>query len=70
MHSSNQCEDSQANRLFDRRGSISKVDVVTIEAEDMLASRVFTGEVLDDEQFSTSCLSYVYDTTTWHALAC
>ena len=45
----------QANRLVDRGGKISKVDVVTIEAEDILASRVFTGEVPDDEQSSTSC---------------
>jgi hypothetical protein len=45
----------QANRLFDRGGRISKVDVVTIEAEDILASRVFTQEVPDDEPSSTSC---------------
>ena len=45
----------QANRLFDRGGKISKVDVVTIEAEDILASRVFTEEAPDDEQSSTSC---------------
>lgn len=44
----------QANRLIDRGGRISKVDVVTIEAEDILASRVFTEEVPNDEQSSTS----------------
>jgi probable Rubsico expression protein CbbX len=44
----------QANRLIDRGGKISKVDVVTIEAEDILASRVFTEEVPNDEKSSTS----------------
>jgi probable Rubsico expression protein CbbX len=44
----------QANRLVDRGGRISKVDVVTIEAEDILASRVFSEEVPDDEQSSPS----------------
>ena len=43
----------QANRLFDRGGKISKVDVVTIEAEDILASRVFTEEISDDDLSST-----------------
>jgi probable Rubsico expression protein CbbX len=32
----------QANRLFAKGGKVSKADLVTIEAEDILASRVFT----------------------------
>lgn len=32
----------QANRLFARGGKISRIDLMTIEAEDILASRVFT----------------------------
>ncbi len=39
----------QANRLFARGGSISKTDLMTIEAEDILASRVFSENTLDDE---------------------
>ena len=36
----------QANRLFSRLGSsVSKLDLMTIEAEDITASRVFQGEV-------------------------
>ena len=36
----------QANRLFSRMGSsVSKLDLMTIEAEDITASRVFQGEV-------------------------
>jgi hypothetical protein len=36
----------QANRLFKRMGSrLSKLDLMTIEAEDITASRVFHGEV-------------------------
>jgi probable Rubsico expression protein CbbX len=35
----------QANRLFARRGSpLGKIDLMTIEAEDILASRVFRGD--------------------------
>lgn len=34
----------QANRLFARGGRISKIDLMTIEAEDILASRVFSEE--------------------------
>ncbi len=34
----------QANRLFARGGRVSKVDLMTIEAEDILASRVFNEE--------------------------
>jgi len=37
----------QANRLFAKGGRISKVDLMTIEAEDVLASRVFTEEMAD-----------------------
>jgi probable Rubsico expression protein CbbX len=36
----------QANRLFNRMGSpLTKLDLITIEAEDITASRVFQGEV-------------------------
>ena len=36
----------QANRLFSRLGSpLTKLDLMTIEAEDIKASRVFDGEV-------------------------
>jgi hypothetical protein len=36
----------QANRLFNRMGSrLTKHDLITIEAEDITASRVFQGEV-------------------------
>ena len=35
----------QANRLFAKEGRISKADLVTIEAEDILASRVFSEEM-------------------------
>jgi probable Rubsico expression protein CbbX len=40
----------QANRLVAKGGIISKVDLMTIEAEDILASRVFTENMPDDEQ--------------------
>jgi probable Rubsico expression protein CbbX len=40
----------QANRLFAKGGRISKTDLMTIEAEDILASRVFTEDIPDDEQ--------------------
>jgi probable Rubsico expression protein CbbX len=43
------CRLRQANRLFAKGGRISKADLVTIEAEDILASRVF-GEGRPDEQ--------------------
>ncbi len=39
----------QANRLFAKGGRISKVDLMTIEAEDILASRVFTEDLPEDE---------------------
>jgi len=38
----------QANRLFAKGGRISKTDLVTIEAEDILASRVFNEEMPQD----------------------
>jgi probable Rubsico expression protein CbbX len=38
----------QANRLFAKGGMISKIDLMTIEAEDILASRVFTEEAPGD----------------------
>lgn len=37
----------QANRLFAKGGKVSKADLVTIEAEDILASRVFTEDIPD-----------------------
>ncbi len=42
----------QANRLFAKGGRISKINLMTIEAEDILASRVFSEEMPDDEQQS------------------
>lgn len=39
----------QANRLFAKGGRISKVDLMTIEAEDILASRVFSEDLPEDE---------------------
>jgi len=38
----------QANRLFAKGGRISKTDLMTIEAEDILASRVFNEEMPQD----------------------
>ncbi len=38
----------QANRLFAKGGRISKIDLMTIEAEDILASRVFNEEAPGD----------------------
>lgn len=40
----------QANRLFAKGGRVSKTDLMTIEAEDILASRVFSEEMPDAEQ--------------------
>jgi probable Rubsico expression protein CbbX len=37
----------QANRLFTTSGSLTKADLVTIEAQDILASRIFTKGQLD-----------------------
>jgi len=42
----------QANRLFAKGGRISKINLMTIEAEDILVSRVFSEEMPDDEQQS------------------
>jgi len=42
----------QANRLVAKGGRISKTDLMTIEAEDILVSRIFTEYVPDDEQQS------------------
>src|SRR6266699_223760 len=42
----------QANRLFAKGGRISKINLMTIEAEDILASRVFSEELPDEEQQS------------------
>lgn len=39
----------QANRLFIKGGRISKVDLMTIEAEDILASRVFDEDLPEEE---------------------
>jgi probable Rubsico expression protein CbbX len=48
------CRLRQANRLFAKGGRISKVDLVTIEAEDSLASRVFREGRPDEQQQSPS----------------
>jgi hypothetical protein len=40
----------QANRLVAKGVIISKMDLMTIEAEDILASRVFAEDMPDDEQ--------------------
>jgi probable Rubsico expression protein CbbX len=40
----------QANRLVARGGRLSQLDLMTIEAEDILASRVFTENMPDEEQ--------------------
>lgn len=42
----------QANRLFAKEGRITKTDLMTIEAEDILASRVFSEELLDGQVHS------------------
>ena len=42
----------QANRLFAKGGRISKTDLMTIEAEDILASRVFSEELPDGQVHS------------------
>jgi len=42
----------QANRLVAKGGRIFKTDLMTIEAEDILVSRIFTEYVPDDEQQS------------------
>jgi probable Rubsico expression protein CbbX len=39
----------QANRLFAKGGRISKTDLMTIEAEDILASRVFSEELPNNQ---------------------
>ncbi|MHB8598345.1 MAG: CbbX protein [Ktedonobacteraceae bacterium] len=51
----------QANRLFARGGKVSKIDLMTIEAEDVLASRVFTEELTtnDEQESDTSETSEV-----------
>lgn len=41
-----------ANRLLAKGGNVSRIDLMTIEAEDILASRVFRDEIPDDEQES------------------
>ncbi len=50
----------QANRLFAKGGKISRIDLMTIEAEDILASRVFTEDVPDDEQQSGTSQAPVF----------
>jgi probable Rubsico expression protein CbbX len=40
----------QANRLFAKGGKISRIDLMTIEAEDILASRVFSENLTDEER--------------------
>src|SRR5436309_958797 len=39
-----------ANRLLAKGGNVSKIDLMTIEAEDILASRIFHDEIPDSEQ--------------------
>ena len=39
----------QANRLFSRGGKVSRVDLQTIEAEDILLSRVFQDGLVDGD---------------------
>ncbi len=39
----------QANRLFNRGGRVSRDDLMTIEASDILQSRIFTGETADEQ---------------------
>src|SRR5216684_571599 len=50
----------QANRLFAKGGKISKTDLMTIESEDILASRVFTEDLPDDEQQSGTSQTTVF----------
>src|SRR3989440_9768161 len=50
----------QANRLFAKEGKVSKTDLMTIEAEDILASRVFTEDLPDDEQQSGTSQTPVF----------
>ena len=44
----------QANRLVAKGGRISKVDLVTIEAEDILTSHVFTENMPDEQRLDIS----------------
>ena len=45
----------QANRLFATSGKLSKTDLMTLEAEDIRASRVFDGgEAKTDDEAPTS----------------
>jgi len=44
----------QANRLFLKGGRVAKTDLMTIEAEDILASRVFTENIPDEQQHEMS----------------
>ena len=48
------CRLRQANRLFAKGGRISRADLMTIEAEDILASRVFREGRPDEQQQSPS----------------
>jgi probable Rubsico expression protein CbbX len=47
----------QANRLFAKGGRISKSDLMTIVVKDILASRVFSEEMPEDEQQSDTSVS-------------
>ncbi len=58
----------QANRLFAKGGRISKTDLMTIEAEDILASRVFTEDLPDDEQQSGTSQEPVFHDSDTSAL--
>jgi len=44
------CRLRQANRLFAKGGRISRADLMTIEAEDILASRVFRESPAQEER--------------------
>ncbi len=44
----------QANRLFAKGGKISRIDLMTIEAQDILASRIFSENLPDEEHQDTS----------------
>jgi len=58
----------QANRLFAKGGKISRIDLMTIEAEDILASRVFTEDLPDDEQQSGTSQEPVFHDSDTSAL--
>ncbi len=54
----------QANRLVAKGGRISKVDLVTIEAEDILTSHVFTENMPDEQRLEISQITSMSNGTT------